>query len=146
MGEAVAGPVPFRVPAEVAFDYLTDPVNRPAWQSSLRRVEVLDPGPAHEGQRWVDVTKPGPRPQMRTTTLSRPGRWVEAGSWRGITLEGELLFTPSPEGCDVTATARFRGTGPWRGVVPLLARTAAAAVAADLRRAATLLMVPGIDK
>lgn len=146
MAEATVGPVAFTVPAEVAFAYLTDPVNRPAWQSSLRRVEVLDVGPAHEGQRWVDVTAPGLRPRMTTTVLEPPLRWVEQGTWRGITLEGELVFRPTSAGCEVTATASLRGTGQWRAVVPLLARTAGAAVAADLRRAAALLTVPGTDK
>ena len=35
----VGGTVPFPVPAEVAFDYLVDPANRPQWQSSLAAVE-----------------------------------------------------------------------------------------------------------
>ena len=34
--------VAFAVPAEVAFDYLIDPRHRPEWQSSLRRVELVD--------------------------------------------------------------------------------------------------------
>ena len=47
------------MPADLALRYLSDPVNRPEWQSSLRRVEVLDVGPPHRGQRWSDHTAVG---------------------------------------------------------------------------------------
>lgn len=136
MGRRVS--VPFDAPAEIVFAYLTDPVNRPAWQSSLRRVEILDPGPPHEGQRWIDVTAPGLRPRMSTTVLDPPRRWVEHGEWRGVLLEGELLFTPSGAGCSVTATASFDGAAAWRPLLPALAAVAVGAVAGDLRRAARL--------
>ena len=64
-------PVRFDVPAEVAFDYLVEPANRPRWQSSLSRVEQVT-GPVAVGQTWVDVTTPGLRPRMETTELDRP--------------------------------------------------------------------------
>ena len=58
-----------------AFDYLVDPRHRPEWQSSLRRVSAID-GDVRVGQTWVDETKPGLKPLMRTTdwaaTLSGP--------------------------------------------------------------------------
>ncbi|MGN6253186.1 MAG: SRPBCC family protein [Marmoricola sp.] len=146
MGEAVAGPVGFPAPVEVVFDYLTDPVNRPDWQSSLRRVEVLDPGPPHVGQRWVDVTVPGLRPQMSTTVLEPPRRWVEHGEWRGIALDGELVFTPAGDGCTVTATATFRAAGVWGPLLPMLGIGATRAVGADLRRAAARLTARGTGK
>lgn len=136
MGRRVS--VAFDAPVEAVFAYLTDPVNRPAWQSSLRRVEILDPGPPHEGQRWIDVTVLGLRPQMSTTVLDPPRRWVEHGEWRGILLDGELVFAPSGSGCTVTAAATFRGAARWRPLLPALAASAVGAVGADLRRAARL--------
>ncbi len=39
----------FDVAPEIAFDYLVDPANRPAWQSSLRSVELLSEGPPRVG-------------------------------------------------------------------------------------------------
>lgn len=130
--------VAFDAPTEAVFAYLTDPVNRPAWQSSLRRVEILDPGPPHEGQRWIDVTVPGLRPQMSTAVLEPPRRWVEHGEWRGVRLDGELVFAPSDAGCTVTATATFDGAGRWRPLLPVLAAAAVGAVGGDLRRAARI--------
>ena len=109
--------VRFAVPPEVAFDYLVDPRNRAAWQSSLRRVEEVT-GEPRVGQRWVDVTVPGLRPRMETTVLERPHRWTEVGRWHGIDAELTLVFAPDGAGCLVTPTFRVtgRGAGPTGGV------------------------------
>jgi hypothetical protein len=135
-------PVSFDVPADVAFDYLVDPRNRPEWQSSLRRVEgVSDPhvGEPRVGQTWVDVTGPGLRPVMRTTVLERATTWTERGTWRAIEATLTLRFAPAGRGCVVTADARVSGAGMARPLGPLLTRAAALAVPGDLRRAARIL-------
>ena len=89
--------VRFAVPPEVAFDYLVDPRNRAAWQSSLRRVEGVT-GQPRVGQRWVDVTVPGLRPRMETTVLERPHRWTEVGRWHGIDAELTLVLASDGDG------------------------------------------------
>jgi hypothetical protein len=133
-----ARPVDFDVPAEVAFDYLVDPRNRPHWQSSLRRVELID-DVAEVGQRWVDVTSVGARPRMETTVLDRPERWTERGAWRGVTAVLSLTFAPTRAGCRVAADFRVSAAGAARLLGPLLTRVGALAVPADLRRAARIL-------
>jgi hypothetical protein len=132
--------VPFGVPVEVAFDYLADPANRPEWQSSLRRVADVEPGPPRVGQHWTDVTWPGLRPRMQTVGCDRPVYWAEWGQWRTLaTAWLQLQFHPRPEGCVVTAlfgvdlAPRVRRLGP---VVSVAARPA---VRADLARASRLL-------
>lgn len=130
--------VAFDVPAEVAFDYLVDPRHRPEWQSSLRRVELLDDRVA-VGQRWVDVTVPGMRPQMETTALDRPTAWTEAGRWGGVEAILTLRFTAAGEGCLVEPDFSLSGRGASRLVLPVLQLLAAPAVRSDLRRAARLL-------
>jgi hypothetical protein len=131
-------PVAFGVPADVAFDYLVDPRNRPQWQSSLRRVVLVDDTVA-VGQRWVDVTSAGVRPAMETTRLDRPVVWTERGVWRGIEATLTLRFADVPDGCRVTAEFVVRGRGPARPLGPLLTRLATLAVPGDLRRAARIL-------
>lgn len=132
--------VRFGVPAEVAFDYLAEPRNRPRWQSSLRAVAEVDPGPPHEGQRWTDVTWPGLRPRMRLTVVDRPHAWTEVGSWRKLAhAELTLRFTPAGGGCVVTADFTLTLRGAARPLGRLLRPLATRAVAADLRRAARLL-------
>ena len=123
----------FPVTCEVAFDYLVDPRNRPAWQSSLRRVDQVD-GDVRVGQTWIDVTRPGLRPRMATTELERPHRWTEEGTWRGYAATLSLTFTPTADGCDVDAAVVI--TGP---LVSLLRRLAPWAVRRDLRHAASML-------
>ena len=129
----------FGVGPQEAYDYLVDPRNRPAWQSSLRAVRLVDPLPVHAGMRWLDVTWPGLQPVMVLTVDDPPRRWVEEGSWHGVRAELSLGFAESATGCVVTVA--FRLWGP-RLLTPLwaaLTRAARPAVVADLRRAARLL-------
>lgn len=125
----------FPVPVDRAFDYLADPRNRPAWQSTLRAVaDVRDDDGA-----WTDVTLvPGIRPRMRTTVSERPRRWVEEGRCGPFQARLELGFEPDPvdpTGCRVVAGFAVRGLGVGRAVT-LGSRST---VAADLRRAARIL-------
>ncbi|MGZ4446862.1 MAG: SRPBCC family protein [Nocardioides sp.] len=131
----LGGTVAFPVPREVAFDYLVDPRNRPEWQSSLARVEQVT-GEPRVGQRWVDVTRPGMRPAMETTSLERPLGWSETGRWRGVRADLLLAFDEAPGGCEVTFAFRVRVLGP---VGLALTAVSVPAVRADLRSAARLL-------
>ncbi len=131
--------VDFPVPVEGAFAYLVDPRNRPAWQSSLRRIENLSVETPQVGQTWIDVTTPGLRPEMVTTVLEPSTTWTEVGTWRGISAELTLRFAPSATGCTVTAQARVFGRGLLRPLGPMITAAAGLAVPGDLRRAAELL-------
>ena len=131
--------VRFAVPPEVAFDYLVEPRYRPEWQSSLRKVEDVDPGAPRVGQRWVDVTVPGLRPRMETTVLDRARTWTEVGTWHGIDATLTLDFHPEPGGCRVGVTFRVRGRGPARLAAYAVDRVAVLGVLPDLRRAARIL-------
>ncbi|GAB3776485.1 hypothetical protein FB382_000014 [Nocardioides ginsengisegetis] len=130
--------VAFPVSSEAAFDYLVDPVHRPEWQSSLRRVEDVD-GEPRVGQTWTDVTVPGLRPAMETTVLERPRRWSERGTWRGVTATLTLTFADAPGGCTVHADFAVTGRGPLGPALRLLTVASRPAVRADLRRAAAIL-------
>ena len=112
MPRAFGGTVRFGVPVEVAFDYLVDPHHRPAWQSSLRRVEDVD-GEPRPGQTWTDVTKPGLRPAMRTDVLEWPRLWSESGTWRFVRADLTLRFEAIGEdACDVHYRFRVHALGP----------------------------------
>ncbi len=136
MQRELHGTVSFEVPPEPAFDYLVDPANRPEWQSSLRRVEHVE-GPARPGQTWIDVTKPGLRPAMRTDILERPRLWSESGTWRFVRADLTLRFEAVGElACDVHFAFRVHALGPVGLAVSVLS---VPAVRADLRRAARIL-------
>jgi hypothetical protein len=130
-------------PRPAVFAYLSDPVNRPEWQASLKRVEVLDAGPPHVGQQWVDHVKVGPRFELQTTGLDPDRLWAETGTSGPFTAFGTLLFEDADKdgraGTEVTCIARVRGRGV---AVPLgwpATALGALLVRNDLRRAARLL-------
>jgi len=123
------------VPPREAFDYLADPANRPAWQSSLRAVTDADPD-VGVGQRWVDVTWPGLRPRMETLVHEPPYRWAEEGHWRGVRAYAELCFADAAGGCRIEASVRVEAMGP---LGRLLTALAVPAMRSDLRRAARIL-------
>jgi hypothetical protein len=132
--------VRFDVPAEVVFDYLVDPVNRPEWQASLKAVELLDDGPPHVGQRWYDVTRvPGVRPLLVLESMARPHVWVETGTWRGYQATLALSFEPKGHGCEVSASFVVLGSGLRRPLGPVLTGAGIPAVRHDLQKAARLL-------
>jgi uncharacterized protein YndB with AHSA1/START domain len=131
----VGGTVAFDVPREIAFDFLADPRNRPRWQSSLKQVDEVS-GTAGVGQTWVDVTRVGARPRMRTTAVERPRTWAESGVWHGLRGDLTLRFDATVRGCLVRYRFRVVVLGPLGLVV---SRLAVPAVRADLRRAARLL-------
>ena len=134
-----SGEVTYDVPVGVAFDYLADPRNRPEWQSSLRRVELLDEGEPRVGLRWRDHTTVGVVPTMWITELD-PGRtWAEEGRWRFLEATLVLHFRPATSGCVVAYEFGVQGAGP---VLPLgwaLTTMGRPAVRSDLRRAGRIL-------
>jgi len=135
MERRLGGTVTFGVAADVAFDFLVDPRNRPEWQSSLRRVEDVV-GEPRVGQTWTDVTWPGLRPTMRTAVLERPLRWSESGRWRAVRADLTLSFSPAGAGCEVRYDFRLRILGPIGLAITALS---VPAVGMDLRRAARML-------
>lgn len=135
--------VGFAQPLAVVFDYLADPRNRPAWQSSLRRIELTDEGPPRVGLTWIDVTSAGVRPVMTITEMSPPvsgrGTWVEQGSWRRIEARLALDFRETTSGTVVRAAFTITGPTLVAPAIAVLNRLAPYAVRSDLRRAARLL-------
>ena len=131
--------MPFPVDCETAYDYLVDPANRPAWQSSLKSVADVDGQTGVTGQSWFDVTAVGVRPRMELTDADRPHRWSERGTWRGFAAVLTLCFEPTPTGCAVASTMEVSASGLLTPVGAVLDRLAPLTVRSDLRRAAKLL-------
>ncbi|GAA1940628.1 SRPBCC family protein [Nocardioides marmoribigeumensis] len=123
--------------------YFADPVNRPEWQASLRRVEILDPGEPHVGQRWVDHVHAAPPFHLRTTRWE-PGRvWAEEGTSGPFTAVATLRFEDEVRdgvaGTRVTCTPRVTARGPARPLALGARLVAEVLVRNDLGRAARLL-------
>lgn len=130
-------------PRRRVYDYFADPHNRPAWQASLRRVEVLDEGPPRVGTRWVDHVVGAPPFHLRITAMEPGELWAEVGTSGPFTAWGTLLFEDAERdgvhGTVVRCIARVRGRGPARALAPFAVLVAGALVRNDLARAATIL-------
>ena len=131
--------VPYAVPREVAFDFLSDPLKRPQWQSSLRRVEDVTPMPPQVGTSWRDVVLGEVVAQMELTVMDRPVRWAERGVVKGVAMDLSLEFEETATGCLVTADFELSSVGAPRRVVALVGRVMPRAVRKDLVRAAGIL-------
>ena len=129
-------------PRQQVYDYLADPRNRPQWQASLRRVEVLDDGPPRPGVRWVDHVG-RLRPLLRITHMEPGELWAEVGTVGPFTAYGTLLFADAERdgrpGTVVHCIARLHGHGPARALAPFAMAAAAVLVRNDLKRVAHIL-------
>lgn len=134
--------VEFAAPPSVVHAYLADPANRPAWQSSLKRVDdVVERGgrPGGLGSTWTDVTKPGVKPRMEVTVDEPPARWAERGTWGPISATLRLDLEAHGAGTRVRVAVDM-DVPVW--MLPLrltLPRLAPYAVRADLRNASKIL-------
>jgi hypothetical protein len=130
-------------PRERVYDYLIDPRNRPEWQASLRRVEVLDGGAPHVGQRWVDHVHGAPPFHLRITAMQPGELWAEVGSSGPFTAYGTLLFEDAVRdgvrGTVVRCIARVTARGPARVLSPFATVIAGVLVRNDLARVARIL-------
>lgn len=130
-------------PRQRVYDFFADPRNRPQWQASLRRVEVLDEGPPRTGVRWVDHVYGAPPFHLRITRMDPGELWAEVGSSGPFTAYGTLLFEDDERdgvaGTRVRCIARVTGHGPTRFLAPFAMVVAALLVRNDLARAARLL-------
>lgn len=129
----------YDVPVDVAFAYLADPRHRPEWQSSLKRVELLDEGAPRAGQRWLDHTALGLAPEMVITRMEPDVLWAETGRWRGIEADLTLGFAPRGAGCRLEVSFEVRGAGLLRPVGWVATGAGLFAVRADLAKAGRIL-------
>jgi uncharacterized protein YndB with AHSA1/START domain len=114
-------------PPEAVFDYMTDPGNLRAWQTSKTRVEALSEGPPRRGFRVREWTKPSAGREFEQvvefTEFERPRRLRVHIVEGPQPVDGTWVLTPAREGTRVG----FVAEGPLRGlarfVEPILTRT-----------------------
>jgi uncharacterized protein YndB with AHSA1/START domain len=127
-------------PRPQVFAYLADPRNRPEWQASLARVELLDEGEPRVGMRWVDHVRGGLRFGLRISELEPSTRWAEEGRTGPLAAVVTLLFDDVErdglQGTLVRLVVRVRGRGAARPLGWLATAVLSVAVRADLPRLA----------
>lgn len=127
---------------EALFDIVSDPALRTQWQSSLRSVQPLTPGPPGVGTRWREVTKARVAFDMEISRFERPSCWAEVGhnAWSEVALT--VHFKPVIDSPTARTSLSVDVSLVLRGVLklaaPILALAVPPALRADLQRAASL--------
>jgi uncharacterized protein YndB with AHSA1/START domain len=115
-----------RRPPEVVFDYLTDPANLAAWQTTKTAVEPLTEGPPRLGTRVRERTKlPGAREfeqVVEFTEFDRPRRVKVAIVEGAVPVDGIWTFEPDGGGTRVRFLAAGELRGPMRLATPIIQR------------------------
>jgi hypothetical protein len=131
--------VPFPGPVSAAYAYLSEPANRPAWQASLWRIEMVTEGPTRVGTQWYDVLPGGVRPLMEITVMQPETVWAEVGKWHGVTALLRLEFEATTAGTVVRAVVDVDAPSWRRPIAWVFGAIGPAGVRNDLQRAARLL-------
>jgi uncharacterized protein YndB with AHSA1/START domain len=113
----------------VVFDYVVDPANLAAWQTSNRSVEMLTEGPVGAGSRFRERTKPPGRKEFQQITefaeFERPSRLRVRVVEGPQPIDGTWSFEPTGAGTTVTFVAAGELQGPMRLLAPLIGRVVA---------------------
>lgn len=113
-------------PPEVVFDYVTDPANLAAWQTTKTSVEQLTPGPPGLGTRLRERTKPPSGREFEQVTefseFDRPRRLRVHVVEGPYPIDGTWSFEASAGGTRVHFVAEGELRGFMRMVEPLARR------------------------
>jgi uncharacterized protein YndB with AHSA1/START domain len=111
-------------PPEAVFDYVADPANLAAWQTSKVAVQQLTDGPPRLGTRVRERTKPRVGrefEQIVEFTEFEPGRTLTVHIVDGpYPIDGTWTFAPLASGTRVEARIYGRLSGRARLLEPLL--------------------------
>jgi carbon monoxide dehydrogenase subunit G len=128
-------------PPEAVFDYMTDPANLAAWQTSKTFIEPLTDGPPQIGSRFREGTKPPLGREFVQVTeftgFDRPRRLRVHVVEGPFPVDGEWSLQADGAGTRVRFVAEGELTGALRLLQPLAARMMARQFAAyhrNLRR------------
>jgi uncharacterized protein YndB with AHSA1/START domain len=111
---------------EKVFDYVTDPANLQAWQTSKTRVQPLTEGPPRKGFRVREWTKPPGTKEFEQvvefTEFERPTRLHVHIVEGPYPVDGTWAFHSTAEGTRVTFVAEGELRGPLRFAGPIVRR------------------------
>jgi uncharacterized protein YndB with AHSA1/START domain len=113
-------------PPEAVFDYMVEPGNLAAWQTSKTHVEQLTPGPPGPGTRIRERTKPAVGREFEQVVefaeFERPRRLGTRIVEGPLPVDGVWTLEPHGDGTRVQFVAEGPLPGPMRLASPLLAR------------------------
>ena len=94
----IAEAIDIAAPADAVWALIADLRGWPTWTPTVERLELLDPGPLHVGQR-ARIRQPGVRPAVWRVTEVDPGRgFVWEMRAAGMRIAAGHRVTPSEAG------------------------------------------------
>ena len=126
-------------PVERVFAFLADPENRPRWQSSLRRVELITIDEPRVGTRWREQPIGLGWVELEIVRFERDRAWSERAELAFGTFTLTLRFTPEGASTRVHVDAELALRGAARLLGPGVRLVLPRAFASDLRRAGRIL-------
>ena len=116
-------------PPEAVFDYMTDPANLAAWQTSKTHVEPLTEGPPRLGYRVRERTKPPGAKEFEQVVefveFDRPGRFAVHIVEGPYPVDGAWTLVREGDGTRVNFTAQGELRGFQKALSPVLSRVMA---------------------
>jgi hypothetical protein len=123
----IEGEIAINRPVEEVFDFVADERNEPRYNSRIRRVEKLVPGPIGLGTRFQAETKTiMGRPQriaIEYTIYERPRRLASSIQISATEIQGTLTFDPVTSGTRMRWCWDMRLGGLLRLLTPVIAGT-----------------------
>ena len=116
-------------PPEAVFDYMTEPANLAAWQTSKTSVEPLDDGPPRLGYRVRERTKPPGAKEFEQVVefveFDRPGRFAVHIVEGPYPVDGAWTLVRDGDGTRLNFTAQGELRGAQKFLSPVLSRAMA---------------------
>ena len=119
----VVGEIVINRPVEQLFDFVADERNEPRFNSKMRTVEKVTPGPVGEGTRFRTQVTARQRPtemSVELTEYDRPRRLASVSKLSNMEIEGMLTFDPVPEGTRLRWTWDLAPRGILRLATPVI--------------------------
>ena len=123
-------------PISEVFAFLSDPRNRPVWQRSLDRVEMLTDGPPRVGTRWREWPLLLGEVSLEIVEFETDRVWAERGTSNKGQLDLLLGFEQAGAETRLSVDARLELPKLLRWAEPLGRPLITAEISGDLRRAA----------
>ena len=105
-------------PAKV-FAYISNLDNLPEWDNEIKKFQLVTPGPAKVGSRFIEETKVG-TVNCEVTEFSTDNALTFNGTSSAMNFTERILIEPWENGARVTLTGTVEPKGFWKLLQPIL--------------------------
>jgi uncharacterized protein YndB with AHSA1/START domain len=121
-----------RRPPDDVFDYASDPVNEPAWNIRMRRIERLSDGPVRVGARYKMRFTQGAPAISEVVSFERASSWELVGGSKVLSSSFSGRVEPERDGTRLVLRMEIRPRGALALALPLVRRRMRRELARDI--------------